>query len=165
MPKGVPVNLVGQRFDRLVVLALAFTTPSGRVWECRCECGALCERITSDLRRQRLIGCPECASSTRGRASRKHGGVDSQLYNVWRGMRERCLRTAHISYPYYGARGVRVCAAWNNFATFQTWALKNGYEVGLSIDREDASGHYEPGNCRFLTLSENSKRRHATRAA
>jgi hypothetical protein len=63
-------------------------------------------------------------------------------------------------YYRYGGRGIALCSEWkNDFLTFRSWAITNGYKPGLSIDRIDNDGNYEPSNCRFLTISENSKRK------
>lgn len=80
-------------------------------------------------------------------------------YTVWRGMIERCCNPANISFRYYGARGIAVCDRWrNDFAAFLA-------DVGArpstrhSIDRINSNGHYEPGNCRWATWTEQNRNR------
>jgi len=74
-------------------------------------------------------------------------------------MKERCSNPNSPKYKYYGKRGIIVCTEWKDFEEFQSWALSNGYQEGLSIDRIDNDGNYEPDNCRWLPLSENIRRR------
>lgn len=79
----------------------------------------------------------------------------SRLYRIWLNMKHRCGYEKHGSYCDYGGRGIKVCDEWiNNYPRFKKWALNNGYEDGLSIDRVDNDGNYEPGNCRWATLRE-----------
>lgn len=79
----------------------------------------------------------------------------TQLYNSWRGMKERCNNINNSHYENYGGRGICVCEEWyNSFEAFRDWALLNGYRPGLTIDRIDIDGNYEPSNCKWSTLKE-----------
>jgi hypothetical protein len=65
-------------------------------------------------------------------------------------MRQRCSKPYSNSFGSYGARGVKVCPEWDSsFPSFRAWAEVSGYADNLSIDRIDAGGNYEPGNCRW----------------
>lgn len=81
----------------------------------------------------------------------KHGDRWTRLYRIWRGMRERCNTPSCSTYKNYGARGITVCDEWNNYETFKKWALKNGYNDKLTIDRVNVNGNYEPSNCQWTT--------------
>jgi len=71
-------------------------------------------------------------------------------------MKQRCYNPNNRSYKTYGGRGIKVCDEWrDNFMAFHDWAIANGYEEGLTIDRIDNDGDYEPNNCRWITLQEN----------
>lgn len=86
------------------------------------------------------------------------------LYTVWCRMRERCYRTADVSYPNYGARGIGVCEEWRvSSKAFIDWALEHGWQRGLQLDRIDNNGDYTPKNCRFVTRKQNSVNRRTNR--
>lgn len=73
-------------------------------------------------------------------------------------MRARCYNPRHHRWPWYGAKGVSVCDEWAEFGNFYDWAVTAGYVDGLTIDRIDSTGNYEPANCQWITRSENSRR-------
>ena len=104
---------------------------------------------------------------TNRRINYKHGyapeGKRSSLYHSWVNMRQRCLNPHNPKYCRYGGRGIRVCDEWMSFDRFKEWAYKNGWEEGLSIDRIDNDGNYEPSNCRWVTVSSNSRRKRTTK--
>ena len=84
----------------------------------------------------------------------RHGFCKSNLYNVYAGMRDRCTNPNAEQYAYYGGRGIKVCDEWsdkkNGRVAFFEWAINNGYKAGLSIDRMDVNGDYEPSNCQWV---------------
>lgn len=85
-----------------------------------------------------------------------------KLHNVWFGMRRRCNNPDYIQYRDYGGRGISVCQEWderNGFESFYFWAIRNGFEKGLTIDRIDTNGNNEPGNCRWVTMTVQERNR------
>lgn len=90
-----------------------------------------------------------------------HGQTHTPLYNVWYGIKQRCYYKKNISYKNYGARGIKICQEWlDDFMDFYNWAMDNGYQEGLTIDRIDVNGNYEPSNCKWSTKEQqaNNKR-------
>ena len=82
----------------------------------------------------------------------KHRKAGTPLYKVYYAMRGKCHNPKDHGYHKYGAKGVRVCNEWlESFEKFHDWATKNGYKKGLSIDRINVMGNYEPSNCRWET--------------
>lgn len=81
------------------------------------------------------------------------------LYQCWKHMKERCNLPSDKGYHRYGGRGITVCEEWNYWPNFAKWALGNGYDTKLEIDRIDNDGNYEPSNCRFVTHKENCNNR------
>lgn len=77
-----------------------------------------------------------------------------RLYRIWSDMRIRCNNPNSVNYPWYGAKGVRVCAEWDDYGVFRAWAVSHGYAKGLTLDRIESAGNYEPNNCRWATRLE-----------
>jgi hypothetical protein len=66
-------------------------------------------------------------------------------------MKSRCYNENSKSFKDYGAKGVVVCDEWvNNPQEFIEWAISNGYDDTLTIDRINPYGNYEPSNCRLV---------------
>lgn len=84
---------------------------------------------------------------------------DVRIYSIWKGMNKRCNNPNAIDYRWYGGKGVNVCEDWKTeYKKFRDWSLANGYEKGLTIDRINPAGNYEPSNCQWLTQSENTSK-------
>ncbi len=80
-----------------------------------------------------------------------------RLYRIWAGMKNRCHSQKNQAFFYYGGKGITVCDEWRkDYGAFRAWSMSNGYAEGLSIDRKDSAKDYCPGNCRWVTVSENS---------
>ena len=81
--------------------------------------------------------------------------VSKRLRRIYINMVQRCYNSNNTTYKYYGNRGIIVCNEWlNDRYKFFQWALDNGYEENLTIDRKDVDGNYEPSNCRWATMKE-----------
>jgi hypothetical protein len=90
-------------------------------------------------------------------SSYKHGWSKTPTYNSWSSMVNRCRDPSNASWAYYGARGIVVCERWNDFLNF----LEDMGERpdGMTLDRRDPDGDYEPSNCRWLSVAEQNARR------
>ena len=82
----------------------------------------------------------------------------SKLKGIFKNMVERCHNHKCKSYRFYGQKGIYVCEEWrNNSQLFNDWAVQNGYQDGLSIDRIDCNKPYCPENCRWISMYDNAK--------
>lgn len=155
---GAFKDLTGKRFGSLTVVERVGSHPTqGAVWRCLCDCGRERYARSNELNRShKCRSCIDCAKSTNIRAHIKHGKSRSEVYFRWQSMMQRCYNSNLEIYQYYGAKGVTVCEEWKDVANFLSWA-EGKYRKGLSLDRVNVLGNYEPNNCRFITRSENSK--------
>lgn len=81
-----------------------------------------------------------------------------RIRSIWNDMKSRCYNSNVAIYPHYGGRGIEVCEEWkNSFREFEKWAVSNGYDDSLTIDRIDANKGYEPSNCRWATKQQQNR--------
>ena len=153
--------MVGKRFSNLVVIERA-GGENGAKWLCQCDCGNT-KVISGNVLRQGSTKSCGCVRKQNNQGF-KHGHCSSGIsptYNSWAAMHGRCKYPKTRSYEHYGGRGISVCERWGDFANF----LEDMGErpVGTSLDRIDADGNYEPGNCRWATDAEQRANRRGTR--
>lgn len=149
-------NEVGNRYGRLTVVVLSHKTRYGCQWLCKCDCGKEVVVGGVQLRngRKRSCGCLEKERlrtfNEKMKANAKYK-KPSKIYQAWANMKQRCFNKNALEYNSYGGRGITVCDDWvKSSASFEKWALENGYAEGLTLDRIDVDGNYEPSNCRWI---------------
>ncbi len=154
---GRMIDITGKRFGRLVAIepSKVKATNKSKKWLCKCDCGNTKEIISSSLRFGKTTSCGCWKDEKTSKRFYKHGKSNTLIYNIWTSMKGRCLRKTSKDYPNYGGRGIKICDDWkNDFMTFYNWAISNGYKEGLTIERINPDGNYEPSNCIWL---ENEK--------
>ena len=148
---GKFVDITGNKYGEWLVLKYHGSSN----WLCKCSCGTIRELKTGTLKSGHSSSC--------GCKKRKHGYDGTKIYRLWSHMKERCYSEKHKSFNHYGGRGITVCDEWLEAKNFIDWAFKNGYEEGLTLDRIDVNGNYEPSNCRFITNKEQQRNKRNSR--
>lgn len=140
-------DLTGKKYGMITVIRRSEKAGNGKkpkiLWECICDCGKETIVSSSALLTGHTVSC--------GCKKIKHGFSNKErLYNIWKGMRQRCNNPNNPSYEHYGGRGISICDEWNDYANFRNWAYANCYDDTLSIDRINNDGNYDPTNCRWV---------------
>lgn len=152
----------GERFDRLEVIGTATDSKGkpkqsghSRVMRCRCDCGKIVDVALSNLARGNTTSCGCRAREVSAERATIHGDAGSRLYWIWHNMVERTTNPTAGRYQDYGGRGITICQEWrSSYADFMAWAMANGYQPGLQVDRVDNDGPYSPDNCRWATRKQ-----------
>lgn len=149
-------DLTNKKFGRLKVISYEGNNKYRKaLWLCRCDCGKTKIVLGSSLLNNSTKSCG-CYNREKSKKNfLKHNLSYSKLYKVWQGIKTRCYNNNFIYYCNYGGRGIKMCDEWkNDFVTFYDWALNNGYQEGLTIDRINNNDDYCPTNCRWTTREE-----------
>lgn len=145
-------SMVGLRFGRWLVLSQAGKSVDDACirYNCICDCGTQTDVGGASLRAgtSKSCGCLNIEKFTE-RAT-KHGFYGHFLYHTWNGMMDRCSNPSSKGYPRYGGRGISVCPRWHSVDNFIS-DNEPLWSDGLTLDRENNDGNYEPSNCRWVT--------------
>ena len=158
-------NLVGKRFGRLVVFEMGPRNKQNKIqWLCKCDCGKTTLVCGAKLKNGHTKSCGCLREQNTGKMFTKHNKSMSTIYHVYYGIKGRCYNPKNSVYRYYGGKGVTMCEDWrNDFMAFYNWAIANGYKDGLTIDRINSNGNYEPSNCRWVTQKEQNRNKKSNR--
>ena len=155
-------DMIGRRFGRLVCLRISERKDKTRrlYWWFRCDCGNEKEAAGSSVRYGET---PSCGCLHRENVGQTvHGMARTKLYHVWNSMIQRCHNPKTKRYDCYGGRGIIVCDRWrHSFADF--FADMGECPAGLTIERLNNDGNYEPSNCVWASRHQQARNKRPRR--
>ena len=153
-------NHDGQRFGRVTILHDIPCEPGKRRVLFKCDCGVVKEVSLYSITRGNTTscGCLQIERVTKHNDANINQGRHHS-YNRWAAMKSRCQTKTNLQYPDYGGRGIKVCDEWQEWLPYKEW-VEATYIEGMTVDRRDNDGNYEPSNCRWVDMAvQNSNRR------
>lgn len=160
-----PDEYIGKQFGRLIVIGVDYEKSKLKQkthFICECTCKPL-ERntksvLSSNLKNGHTQSCGCVQKEVTRTRSITHGKSTDRLYRILVGMKDRCCNENYPKYPSYGGRGIKICDEWlDDFMKFHSWAIENGYNEKLTIERINVNGNYEPSNCKWITMEEQAR--------
>lgn len=159
------LDITGERYHRLVGIQRVESRKGQTYWLFQCDCGTQTTACLGAVRAGEIKSCG-CQRGITNRAIRTtHGMRHSAPYVIWCSMKARCLNPKNTRFADYGGRGIEICDRWMKFENF--WGdMGPTWTEGLTIERSDVNGNYEPRNCHWATWSEqNSNKRSFARVS
>ena len=152
-------DLTGLPFGRLTVLSLDSKEGTKYVWRCKCKCGNVTYVRSGNLVTGEVESCGCLRLEKLREVCVTHDRSKTSEFQTWASILQRCCNPKNTRYYDYGGRGIKVCERWkNSFVNFL--ADMGARPKGLTIDRINNDGDYEPGNCRWTTMTvQNSNKR------
>ena len=156
-------DLTGKTFGRWTVLEKSEKIGRIQTYLCKCQCGNTAKVPHSNLTRGKSTSCGCFQKELASKRFKKHGMRNTRLYSIYANMKARCYNEKNKRYKDYGGRNILMCKEWyESFETFKDWALANGYQDDLSIDRINVDGNYAPSNCRWATQEQQDNNQRKT---
>ena len=148
------IDLISRKFGKNTVIKFSHKNEKHQLfWVVKCDCGNI-----KTVRGCNLANgtCKSCGCCLPGNF--KHGMTHHPAFNSWRHMKARCSNPNRKDYKYYGGRGITICDRWlRSFANF--YADMGRQPKGLTLDRINNNGNYEPNNCKWSTRAEQARNR------
>lgn len=148
----VAENLSGQKFNRLTAICRDTSKAKRVYWNCSCECGAFVSVSACDLKSGHTKSCGCFNQEARIANNTTHGMSGTPTYISWLNMIDRCYDSTNKRFDSYGGRGICVCDAWRTFDGF--FADMGVRPEGMTLERIDVDGNYDPFNCKWATHKE-----------
>ena len=158
--------LSGMKFGRYLVQSRADNKKGQAHWNCICDCGN--ERVVNhyNLKKGSAKSCGCLRNEKFIERITKHSLASHPLYQAYYDMRTRCYNPKSQRYDAYGKRGIVVCDRWthpeNGFLNFCD-DMQPTWQKGLTIDRKEVNGNYEPDNCKWSTKREQAQNKRTNR--
>jgi len=152
---GIAKDITGGRYGLFTIASRAGSdSKRNALWNCVCDCGTTIVVRGCDIVNHNRVSCG-CLNDSRTSQLHGHavGRKRTPTYYSWRAMKARCINPNHESFKDYGGRGITIHTEWiTSFAQFL--ADMGDRPVGMTLDRIDCNGNYEPANCKWSTISE-----------